>query len=321
MYDILELSKKLVPELREIAKELQISKSDTLKKQDLIYKILDQQAIGSTGQQGSVTDEPSGSSQSDISKKAKSDSPDREKPLKETEKTRESPPKWENNRQRDSYPSRETNGTKEEYRQDSRSREKSSQSDPTRFSDSHYHDKLRRGRRPRTVKTDSKSEPEAVISVAPSGPASRDREDTPKVIDNAIPPVIIEEEENPLQSQEILEDKRLPDEKPEGHEPKPVISDYRKQHSPRETMPEERPERGYDFEGIVTNTGVLEIMPDGYGFLRSPDYNYLNSPDDIYVSQSQIKHFGLKTGDSVRGTIRPPKEGEKIGRASCREKV
>ena len=74
---------------------------------------------------------------------------------------------------------------------------------------------------------------------------------------------------------------------------------------------EERKEKPYDFEGIIYNTGVLEIMPDGYGFLRSPDYNYLNSPDDIYVSQSQIKLFGLKTGDTIKGSIRPPKEGEK----------
>jgi transcription termination factor Rho len=74
---------------------------------------------------------------------------------------------------------------------------------------------------------------------------------------------------------------------------------------------EEKKEKPYEFEGIIYNTGVLEIMPDGYGFLRSPDYNYLNSPDDIYVSQSQIKLFGLKTGDTIRGTIRPPKEGEK----------
>ena len=57
--------------------------------------------------------------------------------------------------------------------------------------------------------------------------------------------------------------------------------------------------------------GTLEILQDGYGFLRSPDYNYLSSPDDIYVSQSQIKLFGLKTGDTVKGAIRPPKEGEK----------
>lgn len=67
----------------------------------------------------------------------------------------------------------------------------------------------------------------------------------------------------------------------------------------------------FNFDGIVESEGVLEIMPDGYGFLRSSDYNYLGSPDDIYVSQSQIKLFGLKTGDTILGSIRPPKEGEK----------
>ena len=70
-------------------------------------------------------------------------------------------------------------------------------------------------------------------------------------------------------------------------------------------------EKPYEFDDILTGTGVLEIMQDGYGFLRSSDYNYLSSPDDIYVSQSQIKLFGLKTGDVVEGIIRPPKEGEK----------
>ncbi|MBT8385473.1 MAG: transcription termination factor Rho, partial [Bacteroidia bacterium] len=67
----------------------------------------------------------------------------------------------------------------------------------------------------------------------------------------------------------------------------------------------------FEFDGIIESEGVLEIMQDGYGFLRSSDYNYLSSPDDIYVSQSQIKLFGLKTGDTVRGIVRPPKEGEK----------
>ncbi len=79
--------------------------------------------------------------------------------------------------------------------------------------------------------------------------------------------------------------------------------------------PERKPvierEKAYEFDDILTGTGVLEIMQDGYGFLRSSDYNYLSSPDDIYVSQSQIKLFGLKTGDVVEGVIRPPKEGEK----------
>ncbi len=67
----------------------------------------------------------------------------------------------------------------------------------------------------------------------------------------------------------------------------------------------------FEFDGIIESEGVLETMPDGYGFLRSSDYNYLSSPDDIYVSQSQIKLFGLKTGDTVKGNVRPPKEGEK----------
>jgi len=70
-------------------------------------------------------------------------------------------------------------------------------------------------------------------------------------------------------------------------------------------------EPDFEFEGIIDSEGVLEIMQDGYGFLRSSDYNYLSSPDDIYVSQSQIKLFGLKTGDTVHGTVRPPKDGEK----------
>jgi transcription termination factor Rho len=74
---------------------------------------------------------------------------------------------------------------------------------------------------------------------------------------------------------------------------------------------QDKGEKQFDFDGILDGTGTLEMMADGYGFLRSADYNYLASPDDIYVSQSQIKLFGLKTGDTVKGAIRPPKEGEK----------
>ncbi|MCC6186592.1 MAG: transcription termination factor Rho, partial [Chitinophagaceae bacterium] len=96
---------------------------------------------------------------------------------------------------------------------------------------------------------------------------------------------------------------------------------------PQESEPTERPQQNHgqqkknkeqqygnfniEFDGIIQGEGVLEMMPDGYGFLRSSDYNYLNSPDDIYVSPSQVKLFGLKTGDTVKGTVRAPKEGEK----------
>lgn len=90
-------------------------------------------------------------------------------------------------------------------------------------------------------------------------------------------------------------------------------SDSKKFESRNEQRPvgTKKPEFNFDIEGLIDAEGVLEIMPDGYGFLRSSDYNYLNSPDDIYVSQSQIKYFGMKTGDTVCGSIRPPKDGEK----------
>jgi transcription termination factor Rho len=80
---------------------------------------------------------------------------------------------------------------------------------------------------------------------------------------------------------------------------------------PRHQHVKKEPVFNIEFEGVIPGEGVLEMMPDGYGFLRSSDYNYLSSPDDVYVSPSQIKLFGLKTGDTVQGAVRPPKEGEK----------
>jgi transcription termination factor Rho len=121
-------------------------------------------------------------------------------------------------------------------------------------------------------------------------------------------------------------------EQPESEQPEPRQAESRQLESVDESegenknKPEGRENRGdrternqqpkkensvKDFDGVIANEGVLEIMQDGYGFLRSSDYNYLASPDDIYVSPSQIKLFGLKTGDTVKGLIRPPKEGEK----------
>ena len=103
----------------------------------------------------------------------------------------------------------------------------------------------------------------------------------------------------------------------EDEQPKIEFASKSPESSPSETAvtpsPEPAPKTSTptDFDNVIVNEGVLEIMADGYGFLRSSDYNYLTSPDDIYVSQSQIKLFGLKTGDNVRGCIRPPKEGEK----------
>ena len=114
------------------------------------------------------------------------------------------------------------------------------------------------------------------------------------------------------------------DEKPAQNKPKPAPNKPKTPHNNNNNNrnPKNQNQRNtntgnkykdpdFEFDGIIESEGVLEMMPDGYGFLRSSDYNYLSSPDDIYVSQSQIKLFGLKTGDTVRGNVRPPKEGEK----------
>jgi transcription termination factor Rho len=126
-----------------------------------------------------------------------------------------------------------------------------------------------------------------------------------------------EESETPT----AVMDKAAPPDEQAGEQR--VESVTRLEDTPVETRPQrferrnpnqqknQEPAINLDFDNVIVNEGVLEIMPDGYGFLRSSDYNYLTSPDDIYVSQSQIKLFGLKTGDTVRGSIRPPKEGEK----------
>jgi len=102
------------------------------------------------------------------------------------------------------------------------------------------------------------------------------------------------------------------DVKPEEFVPEVRPQKFERRVNNQNNQPKSQdPAINLDFDNVIVNEGVLEIMPDGYGFLRSSDYNYLTSPDDIYVSQSQIKLFGLKTGDTVRGSIRPPKEGEK----------
>ena len=100
---------------------------------------------------------------------------------------------------------------------------------------------------------------------------------------------------------------------PRQHQhPRQQNNENRHQHQQHQRQEEKIDDSAYDLVGIVSAEGVLEVIQDGYGFLRSSDYNYLPSPDDIYVSQSQIKLFGLKTGDTVKGTIRPPREGEKF---------
>jgi transcription termination factor Rho len=243
MYDILELNKMLLPELRDIAKEMKIKKTEVLKKQEIIYKILDQQAISTT----------------EIKKPEKS-------PIA-TSRTVET-------------------------------QEQSGEQKPPRRA---------RFFKIKNAKAEDQTDTIVKQSVILDDPITTslelDKEEPDETDEILIPSPVIEDQKlfdiPVVQADETKKKEPLAEKEPQSPQP------FRRNFDKRSN------DKPFEFEGIISNAGVLEIMPDGYGFLRSSDYNYLNSPDDIYVSQSQIKLFGLKTGDTVRGTIRPPKEGEK----------
>ncbi|HSH64450.1 MAG TPA: Rho termination factor N-terminal domain-containing protein, partial [Bacteroidia bacterium] len=244
MHDIIELNNKLVGELKEIAKNLNIPKYETLKKQELIYKILDQQAIN-----------PADSASDNQANQPKSEEQKTPRPRRVRLDNIDTEPKTK-------AVASLSDGPDDDFSPEASSKEELVQENST--SSAHK------------LKGDLESE---------------DTTDHPAIDAN-------NGENNP--------DSASNDDKPSE-----TTGFERKDNQNRGRFNNQRQQDVYNFDGIVSSEGVLEIMPDGYGFLRSSDYNYLNSPDDIYVSQSQIKLFGLKTGDTVRGSIRPPKEGEK----------
>lgn len=130
-----------------------------------------------------------------------------------------------------------------------------------------------------------------------------------EVTDELTAPSGIEKEVDEKDKQEPSE--RKPNHQRHNDNRNPERRHTQGEHRNQEEKAVEKDYSAYDLVGIVSAEGVLEVIQDGYGFLRSSDYNYLPSPDDVYVSQNQIKLFGLKTGDTVKGTIRPPREGEK----------
>ncbi len=274
MYDIIELNKMLVADLRQIAKDLKIKRVESLRKQDLIYKILDQQAITAT------------------------------------EKKKESKPKPEKTEKNSQIAISSEKGQIEElsFGDNSDDRKK----------------RIRRKRIDKIMPGDDKTRIDKAVAEVEAALAPKKHDDNPQK------PVQNKTESQPRESREPKEQYKPKRENRDNRDNRDS-RDNRESRDKRENKPKrdnregittqsdikiqfaepKRPEINTDFDGVITNSGVLEIMPDGYGFLRSADYNYLNSPDDIYVSQSQIKLFGLKTGDTVKGTIRPPKEGEK----------
>jgi len=268
MYDILELNTKVVNDLKNIAKELGIDRPEKYKKQELIYKILDKQAIDAAeiGDDITVTEEKSVSDEPIINQAVTSPAI---KPRPERQRT-------EKKLVGKAKPERERVFSTDEQRK----REIISKQEQTK-----------------PVEIEKKTEiPALKINKPPVFP----EEKRPVLV--AEPKEVITRTERVEIPEKIERKERI--EKNEKFEKFEKVE--RVERTERKTL-----DKVFDFEGLITNSGVLEIMADGYGFLRSADYNYFNSPDDIYVSQSQIKLFGLKTGDTVTGVIRPPKEGEK----------
>jgi transcription termination factor Rho len=301
MYDILELSKKLLPELKDIAKGLKIKKAESLKKQDLIYKILDQQAIEAT-----EINIPPNTKTEEIPSSTEVNNQETDFALRRGKRPRTLKPVVK--RSIESVMSVSPDGVKRpelrqgEWQEQVKKQEKADDK-PDLFKKQEQSYDNRKAPKWRTdQKQEEKNEMKERFDSTPTVRFEKSKSEpvTEPVIDNSIPLLNVDV---PFEETKPSDDTYFSDIIVEP----PVKEVIRETILPRE----EKKERPYDFEGIIYNTGVLEIMPDGYGFLRSPDYNYLNSPDDIYVSQSQIKLFGLKTGDTIKGSIRPPKEGEK----------
>ena len=250
MYDILQLNDMLVPELLDIAEQLNIPNVKKLDKQGLIYKILDSQAVA--GSKGAANTDDKGK---------------RKRIIKAT-----------------------TGNTTEE-----------------------------------AVIEDHSAPPTAVekkiIKKAGASQSSRKEEKPPvkktrKKVDEKEPvePTIEEEQQEPDVEEASFEQEDQQTGQPGAaninrNAPATGAENNFTQNKPFQHRREQN--FNIEFDGVILSEGVLEMMPDGYGFLRSSDYNYLSSPDDVYVSPSQIKLFGLKTGDTVHGAVRPPKEGEK----------
>jgi len=309
MYDILELSKKLLPELREIGKELNIKRIESFKKQDLIYIILDTQAIRDSVIKPPEKKAPQAERAVPKVPKAKVEvkPPSEKKVIRIVKKNIElqsaeavASPIGDQDLPAPVGENEMISGPAGEGRVEQLPAEKPFHPKAEKVRKEQI---MQKERRPRVLRSES-----AILSVSSVAAEPAEGEESEETVvvrsETEAAEVRPEEKRAPiiknLQKKESSQGVAYPSKGGNGQQ-----SSQQKQVEAKET------EKSYDFEGVINQTGVLEIMQEGYGFLRSSDYNYLTSPDDIYVSQSQIKLFGLKTGDTVHGIIRPPKEGEK----------
>ena len=351
MYNIIQLNDKDLSELQQIAKELGLKKTSSLKKEELVYRILDEQAIVEAAKRATIakSDEEKKEGQSrkrsrinvkkDVNK-VYTATKDKAQKIEEAPVPAPAVPTAEQASQPQETPKTEKEAPEAEAKETAPATTEKP--------------KARRGRKPgsknkATLEKEAKALKEQSEETAPAEvPASQEETvaTTPMIANDFIPIEDLPSEKVELPTELLgkFEATKMiaPTVAPEkGNKPNNKFQQRQQRHNnPKQNgkqlpattnqgnkntavqqaavlipaqpaEPELPAEVPYDFDNILKGTGVLETMPDGYGFLRSSDYNYLSSPDDIYVSQSQIKNYGLKTGDVVEGMIRPPKEGEK----------
>ena len=332
MYNIIQLNDKELSELQQIAKELGIKRAESMKKDELVYGILDEQAIAGASKKAAKEPQQR-NKRSRISVKKEGDkvyTATQDKAQKLEANTPEIPAK--------------VSPFNEEAKPKNEPVAEASAAEPKKAEEAKPNPK-KRGRKtkadkpaePMAQENAEAAKPEVVAEPVEENVAAHSVEDFIAIEDLPSEKVELPSEllgkfeatkgeaapQNRFQQRNNRNNKNnnnnnqrrnnQPEAEGEAAAPAPAQPQAEQQEQPvqQQEQPRRVPEKQYDFDGILNGVGVLEIMPDGYGFLRSSDYNYLSSPDDIYVSQSQIKLFGLKTGDVVEGPIRPPKEGEK----------
>ena len=275
MFEISELKAKTLADLQTIAKSIGLKKTSQLNKLDLVYQILDTQAANPTKQEPSKTAKPK---RKRVAAK---------KPTTDIQKTDISA----------------TTPAPAEVKEVEKTVERTPRVEPQEKKVEKTTEKtetpqrVERTERPKRVERPQKPMQKTTAAVS--------EEKTGKEDTTAVAHKKVEEKSANTNTQQNRPNPRSNQNNKQKNTNPPRDKNNRAQSGNRYKDPD------FEFDGIIESEGVLEMMQDGYGFLRSSDYNYLSSPDDIYVSQSQIKLFGLKTGDTVRGNVRPPKEGEK----------
>jgi len=278
MYDIMQLNDMLVPELLDIAEQLKIPNAKKLDKQDLVYKILDKQAIMASA--GAV----------------KNGTADEKGKRKRVVKTTTS-----NATEEADVVSGDEKPVRKELKKEAPKKKVIEKPVP-----------IKKGRKkPEPEEEEEEEESTPILPVM----MNEDSDDDDEMHD-------MHDQDEEDQEDDEDDDQEDQQDQQEGQgERTNTLTIQGRERNPEPQHSIEQQQKSYphrressfniEFDGVIMAEGVLEMMPDGYGFLRSSDYNYLSSPDDIYVSPSQIKLFGLKTGDTIYGAVRPPKEGEK----------